>query len=81
MQNRVSFNEIASFKFNFVVFKEGAQTSIYLSVSEEVTTSGDYYADCRLSACSSLAQDPEAANQLWAKSAELVQLESNETFI
>ena len=33
------------YKNNYFYLQEGAQTSIYLSVAEEVTTSGEYYAD------------------------------------
>ena len=80
----VKVNLYPTFYLEIVIFlfwQEGAQTSIYLSVSEDVTTSGEYYADCRLSACSPDAQDPHLAKQVWARSAELVQLELNETFI
>lgn len=64
-----------------VTFQEGAQTSIYLSVSEDVTTTGGYFADCKKSACSPVADDVQLAEKLWTKSAELVQLESHEMFV
>ncbi|CAG4993654.1 unnamed protein product [Parnassius apollo] len=49
---------------------EGAQTSIYLAVSPEVSEiSGKYFADCQLSnAFGKQAQDPQLALKLWEAS-------------
>ena len=54
--------------------EQGAQTSIYLSVAEEVKDeSGKYYIDCALAEhkVNPLANDPELAKKLWEVSAEL----------
>ena len=56
---------------------EGAQTNIYLAVSEEVEgVSGLYFADCKVKEPSSAAQDDEAAKKLWEISAQSVGLEN-----
>lgn len=64
----------------FVFFKtptEGAQTNIYLAVSEEVEgVSGLYFADCKVKKTSKAAQDDEAAKKLWDISAKFVGLDT-----
>jgi NAD(P)-dependent dehydrogenase (short-subunit alcohol dehydrogenase family) len=56
--------------------REGAQTSIYLAVSEEVQgVTGLYFADCNERIPGRYAQDDEAASKLWEVSAKLVGLE------
>ena len=66
--------------FLFLFFKtptEGAQTNIYLAVSEKVEgVSGLYFADCEVKEMSSYAQDDEVAKKLWEISAKSVGLES-----
>jgi len=53
----------------FIFFKDcrqGAQTSIYCSVAEELAgVSGLYYSDCKVKECSKLAKDPGLAKKLW----------------
>lgn len=45
---------------------EGAQTSIYLAVSEEVQgVSGRYFTDCKEAACSASANDLRLAQNVW----------------
>jgi NAD(P)-dependent dehydrogenase (short-subunit alcohol dehydrogenase family) len=51
--------------------EEGAATSLYCATHPEVADhTGRYYARCREKAPSPLAEDPELAARLWAKSAE-----------
>jgi hypothetical protein len=51
--------------------EEGAATSLYCATSPEVADhTGRYYARCREKAPSPLAEDPELAGRLWAKSVE-----------
>ena len=46
--------------------KQGAQTSIYCSVAEELKgVSGLYYSDCRVKKVNKLAKDPGLAKKLW----------------
>ena len=46
--------------------KQGAQTSIYCSVAEELEgVSGLYYSDCRVKKGNKLAKDPGLAKKLW----------------
>lgn len=55
--------------------KEGAQTNIYLAVSEEVDgVTGLYFADCKEKIPAVTAQDDDVAKKLWAVSAKLVGL-------
>ena len=53
----------------FLFFKDsqqGAQTSIYCSVAEELQgVSGLYYSECRVQECNKLAKDPGLAKKLW----------------
>ncbi|KAJ8727561.1 hypothetical protein PYW07_001680 [Mythimna separata] len=63
-------------KYFFKDSWEGAQTSIYLSVSREVDgVSGKYYADCReTKVMTKLAEDKNLARKLWEVSEKLVGL-------
>jgi len=58
--------------FQFITFlffkdcKQGAQTSIYCSVAEELAgVSGLYYSDCKVKEPSKFAKDPGLAKKLW----------------
>ena len=54
--------------------EEGAQTSIYVSVSDEVKEeSGKYYVNCELAEnkVNPLSNDAELAKKLWEVSAQL----------
>ncbi|KAM7288784.1 retinol dehydrogenase 11-like isoform X1 [Ixodes scapularis] len=54
---------------------EGAQTSIFLAVSDEVRkVSGKYFMDCRLSVPSRTSEDAELARKLWAVSEKMTGL-------
>ena len=56
--------------------EQGAQTSIYCAVSEEMEgVSGKYLADCAIKEPSKGAQDDDAAVKLWELSLKLVGLE------
>jgi len=72
---------IADFFVGFV-FKsaqEGAQTSIYLAVSDEVEgVSGRYFVDCKEANMSKAAIDKSLAKKLWEKSEDLVGLKPEE---
>ena len=49
--------------------KQGAQTTIYCSVAEELAgVSGLYYVDCKVKECSKLAKDPGLMKKLWETS-------------
>lgn len=49
--------------------KQGAQTTIYCSVAEELAgVSGLYYSDCKATECSKVAKDPGLAKKLWETS-------------
>ena len=62
--------------------EEGAQTQIYLAVSEEVEgVTGLYFADCKETEPSKNAQDDVVAKKLWEVSAKLVGLNANEQVI
>jgi NAD(P)-dependent dehydrogenase (short-subunit alcohol dehydrogenase family) len=53
--------------------EKGAETVVYLAASPEVEgASGGYYFDCKPAPCSAAAQDDNAAERLWQKSAQLV---------
>lgn len=59
--------------------EQGAQTSIYCAVAEELEgVSGKYFSDCKESSLSAAAMDAAAAKKLWEKSAELVGLTSSD---
>ncbi|XP_053130471.1 retinol dehydrogenase 12 isoform X2 [Hemicordylus capensis] len=52
---------------------EGAQTSVYCAVAEELeSVSGQYFSDCKPAYLSSRARDDETANKLWQVSCELL---------
>ncbi|XP_064640903.1 retinol dehydrogenase 12-like [Lineus longissimus] len=54
---------------------QGAQTSIYCCVAEELeTVSGKYFSDCKEKKCSGEAYDEDAAETLWDVSETLVGL-------
>ncbi|XP_071795688.1 retinol dehydrogenase 12-like [Asterias amurensis] len=73
------FSIITSAPIRMLVFKsavQGAQTSIYCSVTEELKdVTGMYYSDCAEVKPNRLAQDEESGRRLWEVSAELVGLE------
>lgn len=61
--------------FQFITFlffkdcKQGAQTTIYCSVAEELAgVSGLYYADCKVKEGNPLAKDPGLRKKLWEAS-------------
>ncbi|KAF2897600.1 hypothetical protein ILUMI_08569 [Ignelater luminosus] len=59
--------------------EEGAQTSIYASVSKDVIgKSGEYFGECKKWRMPSAAKNKELARKLWEKSEELVQLTHQE---
>ncbi|XP_067000508.2 retinol dehydrogenase 11 isoform X2 [Anabrus simplex] len=58
---------------------EGAQTSIYLAVSEDVEgVSGKYFVDCKEAYMSRAARNEQLAKKVWEKSEELVSLKASE---
>lgn len=65
--------------FFFKSAQEGAQTSIYLAVSDEVEgVSGRYFVDCKEANMSKAAMDKSLAKKLWEKSETLVGLKPEE---
>jgi len=55
--------------------EQGAQTSIYLAVSDEVEgVSGKYFMDCKEHALNAAASDMEKAKKIWEESVKLVKL-------
>ena len=56
----------------FLLFKDckqGAQTTIYCSVAEELAgVSGLYYSDCKVTECNKVAKDPGLMKKLWEAS-------------
>lgn len=61
---------------------EGAQTVIYLAVSEDLgEVTGKYFADCKESKASKTAMDEELASQLWRYSEQLVKLKPEEALM
>ncbi|XP_057370183.1 retinol dehydrogenase 13-like isoform X1 [Daphnia carinata] len=59
--------------------KEGAQTTIYLAVADEVANvSGKYFCDCKIAKTSKLAKDAGLAKKLWEVSETLVKLKPEE---
>ncbi|XP_012281635.1 retinol dehydrogenase 14 [Orussus abietinus] len=59
--------------------KEGAQTTIYLSISDEVEgVSGKYFVDCKEVTPSVTARDEKIARELWDKCCDLVGLKVEE---
>ncbi|RWS12755.1 Retinol dehydrogenase 14-like protein, partial [Dinothrombium tinctorium] len=58
--------------------EEGAQTTIFLSVSKKVeNVSGKYFVDCREARSSRKAEDVELAKKLWSVSESLTAIKSN----
>jgi len=56
---------------------EGAQTSIFLAVADEVANvSGHYFSDCKVGATTLLAVDDKMASDLWEESIRLTSLKS-----
>lgn len=51
--------------------EEGAQTSIYCSISDKIK-SGEYYSDCAVERAHSLSRDQNAIDELYQKSLEMV---------
>ncbi|XP_044734737.1 retinol dehydrogenase 11-like [Chrysoperla carnea] len=63
----------------FKTVEEGAQTSIYLAVSDDVKyISGEYYEDCIDSKILNQGKDEALAKKLWEISEEAVQLQPHE---
>nr|CAH0099275.1 unnamed protein product [Daphnia galeata] len=59
--------------------KEGAQTSIYLAVAEDIAgITGQYFTDCKISQTSKLGQDLGLAKKLWEISETCVKLKPEE---
>ncbi|KAK2706441.1 retinol dehydrogenase 12-like isoform X3 [Artemia franciscana] len=59
--------------------KEGAQTTIYLAVTENLEgLSGSYFSDCKVAKESKLAKDEGLAKKLWEVSEELVKIQKDE---
>ncbi|KAK7866945.1 hypothetical protein R5R35_014720 [Gryllus longicercus] len=59
--------------------EQGAQTSIFCAVSEELEgVSGKYYLDCKEHGLSAAASDAAVAKKLWEKSEELVGLKEGD---
>ncbi|MCL4137145.1 UNVERIFIED_CONTAM: hypothetical protein GTU68_064224 [Idotea baltica] len=57
----------------------GAQTTIYLAVSDEVfNTSGEYFVDCKVTKSSKKSRDPGLAKRLWEISEEEAGLKEEE---
>jgi len=74
---RTTINFFVGFVFKNA--QEGAQTSIYLAVSDEVEgLSGKYFADCKEAKMSKKAMDKSLAKKLWEKSEALVGLKPKE---
>ena len=68
----------AKLRCNGKTVKEGAQTQIYLAVSEEVEgMTGLYFADCKEEEPSKYAQDDVTAKKLWEISAKLVKIDTS----
>lgn len=59
----------------FQTAHEGAQTTLYLAVADEVEhVSGHYFSDCKPAAISLLAADDQNAKDLWEESVRLTGL-------
>ncbi|XP_075745701.1 retinol dehydrogenase 11 isoform X1 [Rhipicephalus microplus] len=68
------FNQLLSFYGKTV--KEGAETTVYLAVSEEVqNVSGKYFKDCASTYAVPWATNPAAARKLYDESIRLTQIE------
>lgn len=63
----------AGFNMRGASVEQGARTSVYLAVSDEVASvSGKYFVDCREATPSRLARDDRLAETLWAESERLL---------
>ncbi|KAK4875262.1 hypothetical protein RN001_011684 [Aquatica leii] len=66
-------------KLFYKTTEEGAQTTIYVAVSKEISgTSGAYYADCKKCKMIKAANNVQLANELWQKSERFVKLTTEE---
>ena len=53
--------------------EQGAQTTIYCAVAEELEgVTGKYFSDCKETKLKKFAEDDKAAEKLWRISAEMV---------
>nr|CAD7614609.1 unnamed protein product [Timema genevievae] len=60
---------------------EGAQTTLYLAVSEQMEgVTGKYFAECKEVTPSAKTRDEGLARKLWEKSEEIVKLKPQERF-
>ena len=79
LDRHLTYLQILIFPVRWYVFKsaeQGAQTSIYCAVSEDMEgVSGKFLADCAIKEPSKGAQDDDAARKLWDLSLKLVGLE------
>ena len=79
LQRHIFLSSVLMSPFRWYFFKtpeQGAQTTIYCAVSEEMEgVSGKYLADCSIKEPSKSAQDDDAALKLWELSLKLVGLE------
>jgi NAD(P)-dependent dehydrogenase (short-subunit alcohol dehydrogenase family) len=72
----IPMNFIKSF---FKTTVDGAQTTIYLAVSDEVDgVNGKYFMDCKESSLKDYITNPELSKQLWDSSVKMVNLTSND---
>lgn len=63
----------------FKTAKEGAQTSIYLAVADEVSdVTGEFFRDCKIEKTSRLASDTGLAKKVWELSESFVGLKPEE---
>ncbi|XP_072165395.1 retinol dehydrogenase 13-like [Diadema setosum] len=59
--------------------KQGAQTSIYCAIEEELeTVSGQYFQDCKQIECADVGKNDEMAAKLWDISAKVTGLQAKE---
>lgn len=59
--------------------EQGAQTTIYLAVSEEINgVSGKYFMDCKQAQLNRAASDTEKARKVWDESLKIIKLQPNE---
>ncbi|XP_033231888.1 retinol dehydrogenase 11-like [Belonocnema kinseyi] len=69
-------------KLFFKNAEEGAQTSIYLAVSDDVTKiSGKYFSDCEEATAAGITHDPEIGKKFWEKCCTIVGLKPEERLI
>ncbi|KGL73308.1 Retinol dehydrogenase 12, partial [Tinamus guttatus] len=62
-----------AFSFFLKTPREGAQTSVYCAVAEELdSVTGQYFSDCQPAYVSPRGRDDETAKQLWSVSCELL---------